>query len=69
MNFTDAANWICLHPVDDAIIVALAAAAIVLGRRAYKDHQESYRASRERADKWANRKFDRPKLPPHSPRG
>jgi len=68
MNFADAANWICQNPVDDAIIVTLAAAAIVLGRRAYKEHRESYRASEELVAKFTNRKHHRPPLPPHSPR-
>lgn len=67
MNFTDASNWICQNPGQDVFIVTLAAAALVLGRRAYKEHRESYRASEERAKKWANRP-DGPKLPPHSPR-
>jgi len=66
-NLTDAANWVGQHWVDGAVVtVALVAAEI--GRRAYKAHRESYRASEELGNKWANRKFDRPKLPPHSPR-
>ena len=68
MNFTDAANWICQNPVDDAIIVTLATAAVVLGRRAYKAHRESYRASREMGEKYANRPYKKLELPPHSPR-
>lgn len=68
MNFTNAANWICQNPVDDAIIAALAIAAVVLTRRAYKEHRESYRASEELVSKWVNRPDNSPKLPPRSPR-
>ncbi len=68
MDFTAAANWICQNPGQDVIIVTLAAAAIVLGRRAYKEHRESYRVSEEIAKKWANRPDNCPKLPPRAPR-
>ena len=66
MNFTDAANWVGQHWVDGAI-VTVAVVAAEIGRRAYKEHRESYRFSEELAKKWANRP-DGPKLPPHSPR-
>jgi hypothetical protein len=68
MNFTAAANWICQNPGQDAIIVALAAAAVVLGRRAYKAHRASYRASEEIVDRVMSRPDTSLKLPPHAPR-
>ena len=68
MNFTDAANWICQNPVDDAIIVTLATAAIVLGRRAYKAHRESYRPSEEIVERFLNRPEYTGKVPPRAHR-
>jgi hypothetical protein len=65
MNLTDAANWVCQHWVDETI-VTVAVVAAELGRRAYKAHRESYRASEEMGRKYATRTHNRPQLPPHS---
>jgi hypothetical protein len=65
MNFTDAANWVGQHWVDGAFIT-LAVVAAEIGRRGYKAHRESYRASEQIVERILSRPDNCPQLPPRT---